>query len=312
MTASVSLYRWEILRKPPPLSKGDRIAVVSVAGVVDQRQMEAGMKVVEELGWIPVAWEGCFDEADGYAGTDARRADRLLSAWEDPSVQGIWCSRGGYGSMRMLPHIDFDRLRLRPKMLMGFSDITALHAAIYRHCRMVTFHGPMITTLPETTDEARRWMQAMLSGAKDQTLSIASAVILHPGNVVGPLFVGNLATLCHLQGTPYAPNLDGHILILEDIGESWHRVDRMFVQLHLSGMLKRVGGILLGSFRDCGAFPERILRAAEEIGGALDIPVAAGLPVGHQEDNRTLPNGILGEWDSEARSLRLLETATAL
>lgn len=309
MFTHVPLNRWENL-KPRPLGRGERIAVVSVAGVVDPKQVEAGMKVLEELGWIPIAWEGCFEDVDGYAGTDVRRAERFLSAWEDPSIQGIWCSRGGYGSLRMLSYIDFDRLRRRPKVLMGFSDITALHAAIYRHCRMVTFHGPLITTLAGTTDSARQWMLAMLSGGKHRMLSVDSAIILHPGKVVGPLFVGNLATLCHLLATPYAPNLDGHILIVEDIGESWHRVDRMFIQLHLSGALKGVGGMLLGSFRDCGPFPERILRVAKEIGASLDIPVAAGFPIGHQEDNRTLPNGVLGEWDSQERALRLLEAPT--
>lgn len=311
MATGRSLKGWGNILKPPRLRVGERIAVVSVAGVADRDRVEAGTQIVKEMGWVPVIWEGCFDDIDGFAGTDVRRARRFQTAWDDTTIQGVWCARGGYGSMRMLPYINFDRLRSRPRVLMGFSDITALHAAIYRNCRMVTFHGPLISTLPETSDTARQWMAAMLRGEESLTMAVASAIILHPGKVVGPLFVGNLATLCHLLGTPYAPNLAGHILILEDIGERWHRVDRMFVQLLLSGALKEIGGILLGSFEDCGPFPERILRIVEEIGTVLRVPVAAGLPVGHQADNRTLPTGILAEWDSESRTLQLLETPTA-
>ncbi len=311
MATGRSSEGWGAISKPPRLREGDRIAVVSVAGVVDRERVEDGIQIVREMGWVPVIWEGCFEDIGGYAGTDVQRARRFQSAWEDTTIRGVWCARGGYGSMRVLPYIDFERLRSRPKVLMGFSDITALHAAIYRNCRMVSFHGPLISTLPETGDTARQWMATLLSGEACQTMSVASAIILRPGKVVGPLFVGNLATLCHLLGTPYAPNLAGHILILEDIGERWHRVDRMFVQLLLSGALKEIGGILLGSFEECGPFPERILRVAEEIGTVLHIPVAAGLPVGHQTDNRTLPTGILAVWDSESRSLRLLDTPTA-
>lgn len=306
-----SLYSREPLRRPPKLDQGDRIAVVAPAGVVDRHQLTLGMAVLEEMGWIPFAWEGVLDRSEGFAGEDRQRAGRFQDAWTAAGIQGIFCARGGYGCMRILPYLDYNVIRQNPKILLGFSDITALHAAIYRQSGVVSFHGPLVTTLPGTSLEARQWLQSILMGPSSlPPILLDTTKVIRQGRALGPLFVGNLATLCHLIGTPFMPDLQGHILVIEDIGESWHRIDRMVIHMRLAGVLRGVCGLLLGSFRDCGSYPERIYRVAAELGNEMDIPVVYDVPVGHIAENRTLPIGVLAECDTKTGVLRLIEHAT--
>jgi muramoyltetrapeptide carboxypeptidase len=306
-----SFYSRESLRRPPRLDRGDHIAVVAPAGVVDPEQLSIGVAVIQEMGWVPVTWEGVLDRYEGFAGEDRQRARRFQDAWATADIQGIFCARGGYGCMRILPYLDFDAFRKNPKIMLGFSDITALHAALYRQSGVVSFHGPLVATLPETSSEARQWLQNVLMGHPSlPPMMLDTQKVIRHGRALGPLFVGNLATLCHLIGTPFMPDLRGHLLVIEDIAESWHRIDRMLIHLRLAGALRGVCGLLLGSFRDCGSYPERICRVAAELGSELDIPIVYDLPVGHIAENRTLPIGIMAECNTETGVLRLIEHAT--
>lgn len=308
-----SLFSREAPRRPPRLDPGDRIAVVAPAGVLDPKQLAIGVAVIEEMGWIPVTWEGVLDRCEGFAGEDRQRARRFQDAWSAADIQGIFCARGGYGCMRILPYLDYDAFRQHPKILLGFSDITALHAAIYRRSAVVSFHGPLVTTLSGTSLEARQWMRHILMGPQPfPPMMLDTSKVIRHGRGIGPLFAGNLATLCHLIGTPFMPDLQGHILVIEDIDESWHRIDRMLIHMRLAGALRGVCGLLMGSFRDCGSYPERIYRVAAELGSEMDIPVVYDLPVGHIAENRTLPIGVLAECDTEAGVLRLIEHATII
>jgi muramoyltetrapeptide carboxypeptidase len=261
----------------------------------------------------------------GYlAGTDAERLADLNAALRDPSINAIWCIRGGYGSLRLLDQVDYAAMAERPKALIGFSDATALLNAIHRLTGVVTFHGPV----------ARASLTAFSRLHLDRVLTAAEApgrlgriplppnvlvpqenriVSLCGGVAEGPLAGGNLTLLQCLIGTPYFPELAGAILFLEDVGEDLYRVDRMLAHLRLIGAFRRLAGVLVGRFTDLrrsggdGAlgFDEVLANYFEP----LSIPVAYGFPVGHIEAQWTLPLGVRARLDADRGEVELLEPA---
>jgi len=234
-------------------------------------------------------------ERDGYfAGSDAHRLGDLNRFLRDDSVDAIWCIRGGYGAMRLLEGIDYDALARRPKAIIGYSDITALHAAVGRRCGLVSYHGA--TARADLTELTRRSLAAVL-GDEWESLTIAhpSMTALERGTAHGRLAGGNLALLAALAGTPFMPELDGAILLLEDVGEAVYRVDRMLTQLWLSGALRNVAGLAFGSFTDIPedqANVQRPLeRVLEEFAARCGVPCVSGFPMGHIDDQYTFPLG---------------------
>jgi muramoyltetrapeptide carboxypeptidase len=243
----------------------------------------------------------------------------------DDAVDAIWCVRGGFGASRLLPALDFELMRRKPKALIGYSDITALHMAIQRHVGLVTFHGPVAwrAFTPYTLGGLRRvlWRAeapARLAeppsferreGQVDWDNRVATLV---PGKARGRLLGGNLCLMSHLVGTPYLPDLRGSILFLEDVEEAYYRIDRMLTQLWLAGALDGVAGVALGKFTNCDPSPFFLQnRPLEEILAerfrALGIPTVSGVMIGHIDDQATLPIGCLAELDADARTLTLLE-----
>jgi muramoyltetrapeptide carboxypeptidase len=249
---------------------------------------------------------------EGYlAGDDGLRLADLNAALADDSVDAIWCIRGGYGVMRILETVDYAALRRRPKPIIGYSDITALHAAVATRCEVVTFHGPTARGVLSTF--SRRSLESALSGA-DSCGVAENAETLHSGRARGRLVGGNLALLCALSGTPFAPSYDDAILVVEDVNEPVYRIDRMLTQLRLAGVLAKCRGLIFGQFTDIPSdSPEESLgsRTLEDILGevadAFRIPCVAGAPVGHVADQWTLPLGANAELDADARALRILE-----
>jgi muramoyltetrapeptide carboxypeptidase len=244
----------------------------------------------------------------GYlAGTDAERVDDFNAALRDDDVDGIWCVRGGYGAMRILPALDYDARRRRPKPLLGYSDITALHAAIGRRCDVVSFHAP--TARGVLTDFSRDSVVRAVVEQRDPCGMAAAARVLLGGRAAGRLVGGNLALLAALAGTPYAPDYSGAILVLEDVGEAVYRIDRMLQQLRLCGSLDRVAGIAFGHFTE-GTDPidsalrplDDVLREAADVAG---VPALAGIPLGHVNDQWTIPLGAHAELDADARTLHV-------
>lgn len=235
---------------------------------------------------------------------DRRRAWWFHQALQDPDIAGIVCVRGGYGCLRLLPHIDFDLVRSTGKLILGFSDVSALLGPITQRCRLVTVHGPTLAQIPELTPAAREQLLQLLRGQLPPELIFQPLRFLVPGRAQGPLLGGNLTTITHLVGTPYALELQGHILFLEDHNEALYRLDRFLQQLKLSGSLDGVAGLVLGAFTNCGE-EEKIWRLFADLGRSLGVPVAAGLPCGHQPDNRALPLGVPAELDSGTAALRL-------
>ncbi len=243
----------------------------------------------------------------------------------DDAVDAIWCVRGGYGASRLLPALDFELMRRKPKALIGYSDITALHMAIQRHVGLVTFHGPVAwrAFTPYTLAALRRvlWRAeapARLAepppferreGQVDWDNRVATLV---PGKARGRLLGGNLCLMSHLVGTPYLPDLQGSILFLEDVEEAYYRIDRMLTQLWLAGALDGVAGMAFGKFTNCEPSPFFLQnRPLEEILAerfrSLGIPTISGVMIGHIDDQATLPVGGFAELDADAGTLTLLE-----
>ncbi len=285
------------------------MALVAPSGPLrDAGDLERAMRNARELGWEPVPGAHVL-ERDGYfAGSDAHRLADLVAAAADDSIDGVWSIRGGYGAMRLLDAIDYDAWRWKPKALIGYSDITALHAAIGARADLVTYHGP--TARAVLTDLTRASLiRAVASRSSPYEVTHRDAVTVRAGCARGRLVGGNLALVASLIGTPYALDLDGAILVLEDVNEAVYRIDRMLTQLALSGGLARCAGIVFGRFTEIPpdtddaerALPlERILQ---EVADRWRVPCVANAPFGHVDDQFTLPLGATAELDADQRTL---------
>lgn len=263
----------------------------------------------------------------GYlAGGDAERAADLMDMFRDPAVRAIFCVRGGYGSSRLLPEMDFAVIRENPKILVGFSDITSLLLALHTMAGLVTFHGPMLAGDPATgwTEFTEDWLRRALFAPMPLGLltglpGAPPPVTIHGGRAGGALAGGNLSLVAASLGTPYQPDTRGKILFLEEVGEAPYRIDRMLTQLRNAGVFDGVAGILVGECVGCGtaAAPpdsglepppvEAVLR--DRLGG-LGVPVLYGLAVGHGRHLATLPLGVRAVLDATAGFLAVTEAAT--
>ena len=296
----------------PTIAAGARVALVSPAGPLrGEADLQRAQENVRSLGWVPVVGAHALARAGYLAGRDGDRLSDLNGALTDDAIDAVWCARGGYGAMRILDQIDYAALRRRPKPIIGYSDVTALHAAMGPRCEIVTFHGP--TARAQLTPFSRASLERALAG--DDSCGVATnATTLHAGRTRGRLVGGNLALLCALAGTPYAPDYRDAILIVEDVNEAVYRIDRMLTQLRLGGCLSTCRGIVFGQFTDVPLdSPEESLgtRTLEgvlgEVALAVNIPCIAGAPIGHVADQWTLPLGAIAELDADARTLRILE-----
>ena len=296
------------MRLPPPLAAGARVALIAPSGpLLSSSAIEVALEQCRAFGWDAVVGKHATAR-DGYlAGDDASRLLDLNAALRDDAIDGIWCLRGGYGAMRLLPFLDVDAMRRRPRALIGYSDITALHAALGGASAVITYHGPHAgTRLSSFSHES---MEQAVVAQRDSCGHAPDARTLRPGRAGGRLIGGNLALLASLCGTPFAPDYTDAILVLEDIGEPTYRIDRMLRQLVLSGALGRVAGIAFGSFTEgtedgdaTSRALDDVLREAAELAG---VPAIAGIPVGHIDDQWTLPLGAMAELDADRCSLHV-------
>jgi muramoyltetrapeptide carboxypeptidase len=273
---------------PAPLTPGSVVRVVAPAGPVERGRLAAGVAVIASWGLRVELGEQVLavDERLPYlAGADAIRAADFTAAWTDPEVAAVWAARGGYGSQRMLDHLDWRPLRAAgTKHLIGFSDLTALHGALGRELGQVTLHGPGAASVGQLLDVAtvaslqRLLQQPPLPGAV-----VAGGRTLGPGSAVGRLWGGNLSLLASQVGVGAPPD-EPSVLVLEEVGEPAYRIDRYLTQLIRAGWLDRVGGVLVG---DVGAGSPVV---AERL-GALDVPIVVDAPIGHGDRNLALPLG---------------------
>jgi muramoyltetrapeptide carboxypeptidase len=299
--------------RPHPLKPGDRVAVVAPAGPLDRDNLEAGLRILGER--YEVAWDaGLLSRSRYLAGDDGRRGAELAAALADPRVRGVVAARGGYGSMRILagvwpgtrPSVDGPG-----KMLVGFSDITALHAALQTAGR-VSVHGPVVTQLGTQPSSVVERFFAILEDDTTPPAPVLGTPMLG-GVVEGPLLGGNLSVLTRLIGTPWLPDLTGAVLLLEDVGERPYRIDRMWTHLRLAGVFERVVGLALGDFTDCedpdGGYTLRDVLYG--LVGETGLPSVGFLPIGHDAINVPVALGTRVRVDGGTGTLSFLEPAVA-
>lgn len=285
---------------PPRLRPGDLVRVIAPSGPFDPEDLERGMAVLrEKLGLVPRHRNDLASRYRYLAGSDARRLEEWREAVADPDARAIFCARGGFGASRLLAELDPAPLLRRPKLLVGFSDVTALHAVLNR-AGLATVHGPVLTQLGRAPDSAVSHLRNLITrtgpkpGAFDAPQDGAGLLatrVLRPGRVKGPLLGGSLTLLAHLAGTPFAPQLAGAILFIEDVSEAPYRLDRSLTQLLLSGAFDRIAGIALGQFTRCDDAGVRGEEVVAEAAYALGVPAVLGIPAGHEDANFALPLG---------------------
>ncbi len=296
---------------PRVLKPGDTLGIAAPASPFDRESFDAGVRVLESMGFNLVIPEEVFDN-DGYlAGSDQRRADLLNRLFVDPGIDGIICARGGYGAMRILPLLDANSIALHPKVFVGFSDITVVLGFLVERCRMVAFHGPTVTTLGSGDAATRDRFLSAVTQPAPLSLAAGSKQVIRSGSATGRFLCGNLTLFCHLMGTPFQPDFSGRILLVEDQGEAPYRIDRMLTQMMLAGCFEGLAGVALGSFTNCGAIEDIQRIVAERLGG-LDIPILAGFDVGHEAVNLTLPVGLPVGLDTHSGTLTFNGSALCL
>lgn len=310
------------LIKPKRLRKGDTIGLITPGSFIPDRALEKAVSNVKRLGFKVKLGKHIRALRGFNAGTDEQRLEDLHQMFEDPAVDGIWCARGGYGCTRLLPMIDYELIKSNPKVLLGYSDITALHNAFYQKCGLVTFHGPVAssTMTPYATAHFRR---ALMEENPVQVIKPAGAnkqikdVLYQPktirgGRARGALIGGNLSLLAAMAGTDFAIDPTDKLIFLEDIEEKPYSVDRMLTQLRQSDKLAGAAGFALGIFADCVPEPEdrslTLLETVQDRLYPLGKPTAYGLSWGHISNQATLPVGIQAELDADNVQLKLLES----
>jgi len=302
-----------MLEKPILLRAGDRVRLIAPGGPFEPRLLRAGQRMLEKLGLVPVVDREEFAREGFLAGSDRRRAKALASALAEEGTKAVWCIRGGYGSARLLALLDLPGLRRHPKVVVGFSDVTALLLQLSRPGGFVTIHGPVVTQLPRLAATDLSWLRMLLFEARaPRRVPLGRTRTLVPGHAEGTLVAGNLSILASLAGTPFAPDLRGAIVCLEDVQEQAYRLDRLFWQLVAAGLLKRVRGIVVGGLTDCtpeGSGRHSARRVLERAVAALGLPAISGAAFGHGRRNLALPIGVRARLDAEAGTLTLLEPA---
>ena len=301
---------------PKPLFPGARVALLAPASAVPEGKLQPALDFVRSLGMEPVVYPSCyFKNRDGYlAATDAQRAKDINDAFADPSIDGIWCIRGGYGGHRILPLLDADMIRANPKWFGGYSDVTALHVFFNQTCGFATYHCTMPSTEPNPNEYTLGYLKKALFGGltgeisnpEDQKIST-----LVPGKAEGLLCGGNLSLLAASLGTPWEVDTKGKILFLEDIGEKTYRVDGMLTQLRNAGKFDDCAGIILGAWTDCPPeYPEKTLLLPEifnQLIAPAGKPTIMDFACGHCDTTAALALGIPCKLDATAGILTLGE-----
>lgn len=284
----------DLLIIPPALKEGDKIAIVSPAGISRAQNVYNALPVLQELGLEPYTSKHAFGRHGTYSGTDDERYADLEEALLDPEVKAILCSRGGYGAVHLLERLDKLPLRENAKWIIGFSDISALHALMSRH-GIASIHGPMARHIATHSgnDADSQALFGILQG-KPQTFEIAPHPLNRPGEATAPLLGGNMAVLNGLIGTPFDMFKPGTILFIEDVSEPIYKIERMMYQLKLSGILEQLSGLIVGDFTEYS--PDIDNESMESmIAGMVreyDYPVAFGVPFGHAKNIMPLVESI--------------------
>ena len=314
-------------RRPPRLRPGDTVGLIEPAGFTDDEfDLQLVMDGIRAMGLNPKPAPHLMARYGYLAGKDEARAADVNAMFADRDVRAIFAVRGGWGCARILPHLDWDVIRANPKLLTGFSDITALHMAIAARAGFTTIHGPnaasawgklSLDSFRAVAFEGGTPTYQTPEGTEDRIVQRNGRIrTLRAGKANGRLLGGNLTVLTALMGTPYLPRFDGAILFLEDVDEAEYRIDRMLTQLALGGVLGRVAGVVFGFCSDCrargpsyGGFTlSEVLKQHLE---PLGVPAFQGALIGHIPNQFSIPLGVRAEIDAAAGTIRLLEPAVA-
>jgi len=311
--------------KAPRLKSGDKLAIVAPGSYISEEELQDSIKNLNELGFETTYSEKILLQSGYFAGADKDRAADLMKKFADKSVNGIVCARGGYGCARILPMLDYDLIRSNPKVLIGYSDITALLYGIYKKTDLISFHGPVGTSTfnDYSVDNFKKVLinptQSTLfknstSGDDENIYDVTSIV---QGKGKGRLVGGNLSIIVSLIGTEFDIDYSNKIIFIEEIGEEPYRIDRMLTQMIQTGKFNNAAGIMMGIFRKCEVKEDTALTSKsftlmevlkDRLSG-LKIPVVYGMSFGHVKDKFTIPFGALAELDADKQIFTLLEKA---
>lgn len=311
--------------RPPRLRKGDLVALFAPGGHVTDEQIERSVKNLESLGLRVTLSKNLRARYGGYAGLPRDRADDMHALIRDPGIKALWSIRGGSGTAQILPFLDYALIRANPKIIIGFSDITALLNAVTHLASVITFHGPgAISTF---SDYSVNHLQSVLfDGASNYTMRSASAnderattepeyqmKSLRPGVAEGALWGGNLSVFAALIGTPFLPSLKGSLLFLEDANEEPYRLDRLLTQVRQHIGAGYPAATLFGVFRRYAPKDDAptitLPQVLEDYAATQPIPAVSGYSLGHISHQMTLPIGLRARLDTEAKTVTLLEAA---
>jgi muramoyltetrapeptide carboxypeptidase len=296
--------------RPPVLRAGDAVMLVSPSGPPNTERVARGVELLTGWGLSVRLGADVYARHGYFAGTDDQRLASFNAALRDPTVRALVCTRGGYGAQRIVDGLDMAAVRADPKLVVGFSDITALQLALWRGARLATVHGPGAAWLDDRTPAASaESLRAVLMGGAPAVVrpdpEAESGPVAVPGPAVtGTLLGGNLCLVTSSIGTPDLPDLDGAILLLEEVDEEPYKVDRMLTHLRRAGLLAKVAGIALGQFTRCAdGWPVTIADVLADRLSDLGVPVLGGLPVGHGYGQVTVPVGVPATLDVAAGTL---------
>ncbi|RYY27743.1 MAG: LD-carboxypeptidase [Chitinophagaceae bacterium] len=298
---------------PKYLKPGNTIGIVCPAGYMDKEKAVTCIQVLQNWGYqVKVGTTLGGNSANYFSGSDKERVQDLQSMLDDDNVDAVLCGRGGYGTSRIIDALDFTKFRRNPKWVIGFSDITALHAHIYRNCRIATLHAPMAAAF-NGQGYANEYVGSLKSALEGQpaTYMVAPHTFNVPGEVTAPLVGGNLSVIVHLIGTASELKTKKRILFVEDVGEQLYSVDRMFLQLRRSGKLDKIVGLIIGGFTDLKDTERPFGKSVMEIIRAhlqdYTYPIAFDFPVSHDKENVALKIGVEHRLTVNATGVMLAE-----
>ncbi len=307
---------------PSRLRKNDLIGLVTPGSAIKDAQLDETVRKLEGLGYRVLYQDSVLDEYGFLAGKDADRAAELMLMFANKEVDAILCVRGGYGAVRLLGLLDYGLIRKNPKLLLGYSDITALHAAIYKKTGLVGFYSPMGVSdfnsfsmdsfnhlVAEPTDTYKYVYKREENTIRNPEFDIYT---LNPGVAEGDLAGGNISVLESLTGTEYEPDFKDKIVYLEEVDEKTYKVDKMLFHLLSATKLKQAAAIVMGVFKNCNINEEPSLglrQALHDLLSRYDMPVSYGLPFGHINYKISIPFGIKARLNANENSLELLEKA---
>ncbi len=289
-----------MIKQPPYLRRGDTIGIVCPSGYMPREKAETCIKVLQDWGYKVNIGKTLGNQFHYFSGTDEERLQDLQQMLDDPGIKAVLCGRGGYGMSRIIDQLDFTRFKKNPKWLIGFSDITVLHAEVYNRCKTATLHAPMAAAFNdgEWKNPFIQSLQKALSGKRCKC-EITAHPMNRKGNVTGELVGGNLSLVAHLVGSKSAFPTQGKILFLEDVGEYIYNIDRMMIQLKRAGLLKGLAGLIIGGFTDMKdttiPFGANVYSIIQSHIAEYHYPVCFDFPVSHEKNNYALKVGVKHE-----------------